>query len=67
MKIEERFRNNLVCLRRELDLTQKEAGDVCGFTAANISHFETGNRAPSLKNLEKLRIGLSSTYEELLS
>lgn len=65
--IENRFKRNLKARREYLNISQAQAGQRCGFTGANISHFETGNRLPSIKNLERLVRGLGTTYNELLA
>jgi len=57
---------NLKRLRVERGLNQGQLGDLCGFTGANISHFEVGNREPTLPNLKKLRKGLGCSYDQLL-
>lgn len=61
-----KFRQNLKAMRLDLGLTQKDLGYICGFSEANMSHFETGRRNPTLKNVEKLKIGLNCSYDELL-
>lgn len=58
---------NLKQIRLDLDLTQEELGCVCGFTNTHISHYETGEREPSLYNLKKLKDGLNCTYDDLLT
>ncbi len=62
-----RLKENLKRMRLEARLTQDELADSCGLTSGAISHFETGEREPTLNNLEKLKKGLNCTYDELLT
>jgi transcriptional regulator with XRE-family HTH domain len=47
-------------------LTQSELGSRAGIAAASISHFETGQRAPSLDSLVKLADALQVSVDALL-
>ncbi len=58
---------NLRQMRLDLDLTQEDLGYICGFPNTQISHFETGEREPTLSSLKKLKIGLNCTYDDLLT
>ena len=56
-------------LRRFRDLrrmTQQEMGSRAAIAAASISHFETGQRTPTLETLVKLADALSVTVDALL-
>lgn len=46
--------------RLALDLTQGELGEKTGFTQAQISHWESGYRTPSVEQLEALAKVLGS-------
>lgn len=58
---------NLRYMRLTLGLTQEEVGYICGFKKSHISHFETGEREPTLSSLKKLKVGLGCTYDDLLT
>jgi transcriptional regulator with XRE-family HTH domain len=60
------FGANLQTLRDLRKLTQAELGARAGIAAASISHFETGQRAPSLDSLVKLADALSISVDALL-
>jgi transcriptional regulator with XRE-family HTH domain len=47
-------------------LTQAELGKRAGMAAASISHFETGQRAPSLESLVRLADALHVSVDTLL-
>ena len=57
---------NLKTLRELRNLTQSELGDRAGMGAASVSHFETGQRAPSLESLVKLADALDVSVDTLL-
>jgi len=46
--------------------TQAELGQRSGMGAASISHFETGQRVPSLESLAKLADALEVSVDALL-
>lgn len=60
------FSANLKALRELRKLTQSELGNRAGMGAASVSHFETGQRAPSLDSLVKLADALDVTVDTLL-
>lgn len=60
------FKLNLRKLRELRGMTQAEIGAKAGIGAASISHFETGQRAPSLDSLVKLADALRVTVDALL-
>jgi transcriptional regulator with XRE-family HTH domain len=60
------FGANLQTLRELRKLTQAELGARAGIAAASISHFETGQRMPSLDSLVKLADALSISVDALL-
>jgi transcriptional regulator with XRE-family HTH domain len=60
------LRANLVAQRELRGLTQSELGKRAKIAAAAISHFETGQRAPSLDSLVKLADALDCSVDLLL-
>ena len=64
--METRLAANLRSLRELRRLTQAELGARAGIAAASISHFETGQRAPSLDSLVKLADALEVSVDGLL-
>ena len=60
------FARRLHDLREVRNLTQAELGSRAGMSAAAISHFETGQRAPSLESLVRLADALQVSTDELL-
>jgi transcriptional regulator with XRE-family HTH domain len=63
---EETFANRLQSLRELRGITQAELGRKAGMAAASISHFETGQRTPSLDSLVKLADALEVTTDAML-
>ena len=66
-EVSEKFAHNLRHLRELRHLTQAEIGSRAGIAAASISHFETGQRVPSLESLVKLADALQVSIDTLLS
>jgi transcriptional regulator with XRE-family HTH domain len=62
----EALASNLKALRDVRKLTQAELGIRAGMGAASISHFETGQRTPSLDSLVKLADALGISVDTLL-
>ena len=62
----EALQANLVVQRELRGLTQSELGRRARIAAAAISHFETGQRAPSLESLVKLADALDCSVDLLL-
>jgi transcriptional regulator with XRE-family HTH domain len=60
------LRSNLRDLRELRGLTQSEMGARSGISPAAISHFETGQRVPSLDSLVKLSDALGVSVDVLL-
>lgn len=60
------FGRQLQALRELRNLTQAELGHRAGMAAASISHFETGQRSPSLESLVKLADALEISTDALL-
>ncbi|MCR4340008.1 MAG: helix-turn-helix domain-containing protein [Gemmatimonadaceae bacterium] len=58
--------DNLRSLRESRGLTQTELGARAGIAAASVSHFETGQRTPSLESLVKLAEALRVSTDALL-
>lgn len=57
---------NLKALRELRKLTQAELGDRAQMGAASVSHFETGQRVPSLESLVRLADALQVSVDTLL-
>lgn len=57
---------NLKALRELRNLTQAELGDRAQMGAASVSHFETGQRTPSLESLVRLADALDVSVDTLL-
>ncbi len=64
--IAEIFRSSLRALREMRGLTQGELGKRAGIAAASVSHFETGQRVPSLDSIVKLSDALEVSVDALL-
>ena len=62
----ERFGLRLQRLRELRNLTQAELGRRAVMAAASVSHFETGQRMPSLESLVKLADALEVSADVLL-
>jgi transcriptional regulator with XRE-family HTH domain len=60
------FRSNLLAFRKLRSLTQSQLGGRAGIAAASVSHFETGQRVPSLESLVKLADALGVSVDALL-
>lgn len=56
----------IAALRQIRGLTQQDLAQRTGLQPAAISHFETGHREPTIKNLIKLCNGLSCTPNDIL-
>lgn len=63
---EDNFAQRLQSFRELRGLTQAELGRKAGMAAASISHFETGQRTPSLDSLVKLADALEITTDAML-
>jgi transcriptional regulator with XRE-family HTH domain len=61
-----RLAANIRSFREMRSLTQAELGQRAGIAAASISHFETGQRAPSLESLVKVADALDASVDVLL-
>ena len=57
---------NLKSLREMRGLTQAQLGTRAGLAAAVVSHFETGQRAPSIESLARLADALEVSADVLL-
>jgi transcriptional regulator with XRE-family HTH domain len=61
------FRHNLRRIREMSELTQEQLAEMTGLQPAAISHFETGERQPSLRNLVKLCLALDIRSDDLVT
>lgn len=60
------FKERLACVRKMRCQTQEELAKKVGLKPCHISHFETGNRLPNLKNLRALSVELDVSCDYLL-
>lgn len=60
------FPGNLRHFRLLRGMTQGELAKAADMTAAHVSHFESGNRLPSLPNFVRLSIALRIDPKRLL-
>lgn len=60
------FGSRLQSLREMRSLTQVQLGERAKMASASISHFETGQRIPSLESLVKLANALEVSTDALL-
>ena len=63
---QEEFRLQFRTIRERRGLTQVALGQRAGMAPASISHFETGQRVPSLESLVRLADALGVSVDELL-
>ena len=61
-----KLQNRLVEARMNRGLTQKGLANLCGLRPSAISHFESGRRTPSIKNLVKLSKALCVSSDYLI-
>jgi transcriptional regulator with XRE-family HTH domain len=52
--------------RQKQGMTQAKVAKLCGVTTSNISHYETGRCAPSVKVLNQLANIFHTTVDHLL-
>src|SRR6266536_2859794 len=64
--IHQALRQRLRTFREMRGLTQGDLGAKAGMAAASVSHFETGQRLPSLDSLVKLADALEVSVDALL-
>lgn len=62
----EEFKDRLRRARENRGMSQVDVGAKTGLQPAAVSHFETGQRAPSFENLRKLADALSVSVDYLL-
>lgn len=60
------FRVRLRGSREGENITQQQLAKKAGLTAAAISHFECGNRVPSVENFYKLCRALGASANDLM-
>jgi transcriptional regulator with XRE-family HTH domain len=63
--IQEKVRERIRSFREMRGLTQGELGLRAGMGSASVSHFETGQRVPSLESLVKLADALEVSLDAL--
>lgn len=64
--LEEKFSKNLVHLRKEFGLTQKEVAKGIGTSQQSYCKYESGSTSPTLRTVEKLlkffKVGLEDLF-----
>lgn len=60
------FPQNLKTLRKQTGLTQAEFAKKAGLNYSNIRDYEQGVREPNFETLEKIKIALDCSYDDLL-
>ena len=60
------FCAGLIVARKNAKMTQAELAKATGLQSAAISHFECGQRQPSITNLRKLCLALKVSADFLL-
>ena len=60
------FKENLRQIRRIKGLTQEELAEMIGVTKFAIRHYEQGQTEPKFELLEKIKIALECSYDDLL-
>lgn len=66
-KIDIQFGARIAELRKQLNLSQEELAERCGFHRTYIGSIERGEKSPTLNTIEKFAKGLSVTIPDLLS
>ncbi len=66
LKLQKRFGEHLIKLRKAEDITPAELARRCFMERSNIARLETGRTNPSLFVLKKLAAGLGVEMDELL-
>lgn len=62
----EKFTDRLKAARERRGLSQTDLAKLTGLQPSAVSHFETGNRAPSFDNLKRLADALGVSIDYLL-
>lgn len=60
------FNKNLKEIRQLRGFTQEEFAEKLGLNKFTISKYEQGTREPDLSTLEKIKIALDCSYDDLL-
>lgn len=66
LKLQKKFGEHLIMLRKAMGITPAELARRCYMERSNIARLETGRSNPSLYVLKKLSVGLGMKLEELL-
>lgn len=61
------FKQNLKQIRKSKGLTQEELANLVETKYANIRDYEQGRTEPKFATLEKIKIALECSYDDLLS
>ena len=60
------FKENLKQIRRIKGLTQEELAEKVNVTKFAIRHYEQGQTEPKFEILEKIKVALDCSYDDLL-
>ena len=66
MKIEEAIKSNILQLRKNKSLTQKEFGNIIGVSNSTVQKWENGTNTPAIETLEIIANKFSCPLNELL-
>jgi transcriptional regulator with XRE-family HTH domain len=66
LKLQKRFGQHLIALRKSKGITPAELARNCDMERSNIARLEAGERNPSLHILKKLATGLGVSVSALL-
>ena len=60
------FKVNLKTIRKSKKMTQQQLAEKAKINYANICNYEQGIREPNFEQLEKIKIALDCSYDDLL-
>lgn len=66
LKLQKKFGEHLIMMRKSLGITPAELARRCYMERSNIARLEKGRSNPSLYVLKKLALGMDIKLEELL-
>ena len=58
---------NIKFIRTTNELTQKQFGELLGFSARTVSDWEYGNTEPDIKTIKKMKTIFNLSYEDILN
>jgi len=62
----DKIAENILNVRLEHGLNQKQFGEKLGFSQRSVSHWENGDRVPTIEVIRKISKLFDITYEELI-